>query len=430
MLKPGNMSLKRLPIYLLLGASLAGTTSCFKKVDVAQTSQSVGLMDVAPLTGPKNSIINISGFGFPDASGITVTINGKPAQIVSSTGNGLQVRVPVNAGSGPVVVSFNGNNYTGPNFTYQNSSFEVTSVTTGARGMTDGPLATAEYEDIESIAIDANDNIYNAQYDIAQTPNVRNAVRKLNLNSGTVSTLSTDIGGPAEFISVDAQGNLYLAEENNSRIVKITQAGDTSTLATAPFAIQGIKVGASGAIYVSGPTTIAKYSNNGALAWRLESHDSSAATVEGDTSVAKFNLYGGIEVDPSETQIYVQQTTAAGQPSSVLLLDLNAKTITTLVGAGTRGYVDGDAASARFGFIYSTLLDKEGGLYIADQTNNAIRYYRDGVVRTVIGGTQGDLDANGQNAQLDGPQAMAWDSKGNLYIADWNNNKIKKVVIQ
>ncbi len=421
--------MKKLNFLCLVTLIYICISSCLKKVDVEQTGTSAGLINVTPTEGTKNTIINISGNQFPDASGITVTVNGKTAVIIGSTSTNIQAKVASGSGSGPVVVSFGGKGYTGPNFNYINSSFIVTSITNGIQGYLDGPVTTAQYEDIEGISIDGADNLYNAQYGSSST---QNKVRKLNLNTLIVSTLDSAVGGGAEFLSSDAAGNVFVADEDNNQITKIDPSGTASLLASPAFAIQGIKVAKSGNIYVSGPTTIAKFSSTGNLIWSLISHDSAGpANVDGDTSLAQFSLYGNIEVDDTEKNIYVQNTNPGGVPTSIKLLSLTDNTITTIAGSPTvRGNVDGAASSARFGLIYSVILDKEGGLYIADASNNTIRYLNNGNVRTVIGGVKGDQDGNGLNVKLSNPQGFAWDSKGNLYVSDYSNYKIKKIEIE
>lgn len=396
-------------------------SSCIKKVDVDQIKPEAGIIQISPTAGPKNTLLSISGVDFPEKSGITVKINGKNATVVSSTGNNIQVQVPVGVGTGPVDVTFGGTTYNGPTFTYQ-QTYTVTSLTNGQVGYLDGPLATAQFEDIEGLAIDATDNLYPSDWSGS------NNLRKINLNTSTVSTLAT-LGGGGEFLSTDATGNIYFLDEDNREIVKITPGGVVSTLAAPTFSVQGIKVGRSGNIYVSGRTNIAKYSPAGALLWRLTSHGS--GNVDGDTSVVKFALYGNIEVDTTETKIYVvNNPLTAGYPSQIKMLDLNAKTLKTIAGTTTGGFENGPALSAQFSLAYSTTLDKKGGLYIADYINSAIRYLKDDEVTTVIGGTgAGDVDGIGMAAKINAPQQVAFDSKGIMYIADYGNTKIYKVVI-
>jgi hypothetical protein len=421
----------RLSIVAIIGCLCAVMlSSCFKEEDVKQIPQVPGIIDVSPTSGPKNTILSISGNNFPDKASITVKVNGKTTPIISSTANNIQAQIQAGTGTGKVEVSYGGNTYTGPTFTYQNT-YTTTPLTNGILGYLDGPLATAKFEDIESIAIDPNDNIFPADFSGS------NNLRKINLSTSTVSTLAVlATGGGAEFLSTDAAGNIYVADEVKRKIYKITPTGDTSALITvqSPLRVQGVKVAASGNIYVSGnytaasPTTssIAKYSPTGALLWRLVSHG--AGDVEGDTSIVKFALSGNIEVDAAETKVYVVSNPSGG-PSKIKVLDLAAKTLKTYAGS-TAGFSDGPALEAKFAYIYSITFDKQGGLYITDANNAAIRYLKNGVVTTVLGGNgEGDFPGVGTATKFNYPQHVAFDSKGNMYVADYSNNKIYKVVI-
>ena len=110
-----------------------------------------------------------------------------------------------------------------------------------------------------------------------------------------------------------------------------------------------------------------------------------------------------------------------------------ATIITTVAGNGTRGFSgDGAAATgAQFDGIYGVAADAAGNLYIADLLNNRIRKVdTGGLISTVAGnGTQGFSGDGGAaaSAALSGPQGVAVDGTGNLYIADWGNNRIRKV---
>jgi uncharacterized protein (TIGR03437 family) len=107
--------------------------------------------------------------------------------------------------------------------------------------------------------------------------------------------------------------------------------------------------------------------------------------------------------------------------------------ITTVAGSGTQGYAgDGaPAANAQLSLPYALALDAGGNLYIADFGNNVVRkVLANGVISTFAGtgtsGYSGDgLDAN--VAQLNGPRALAVDASGNVYIGDSLNNCVREV---
>ena len=107
--------------------------------------------------------------------------------------------------------------------------------------------------------------------------------------------------------------------------------------------------------------------------------------------------------------------------------------ISTVAGNGTAGF-NGDGASATAAQLhgpYRCATDSAGNLYIADFNNNRIRKVTTGgVISTVVGsGAMGSGGDGGRaiDAQLDGPAGIAIDSSGNLYFADLNNQRIRKV---
>jgi len=106
--------------------------------------------------------------------------------------------------------------------------------------------------------------------------------------------------------------------------------------------------------------------------------------------------------------------------------------ITTVAGTGIAGFNgDGLATSARLNFPSSVAVDSAGNLYVADVLNHRIRKVgSSGVISTVAGtGVAGPFGDGGPatSAQLRNPSGVAVDSAGNLYIADTNNDRVRKV---
>ncbi|MCC7153425.1 MAG: hypothetical protein IT161_02550 [Bryobacterales bacterium] len=109
-------------------------------------------------------------------------------------------------------------------------------------------------------------------------------------------------------------------------------------------------------------------------------------------------------------------------------------TVTTFAGTGEAGFdgATGTASTAKFNNPYSIYVDKSGVIWVADQANSRIRRIgTDKAVTLVAGvGTNGPAgdDAAATAAQLYYPCGLVVDSSGNVFIADTNNDKIRKVV--
>jgi tetratricopeptide (TPR) repeat protein/sugar lactone lactonase YvrE len=139
----------------------------------------------------------------------------------------------------------------------------------------------------------------------------------------------------------------------------------------------------------------------------------------------------------AETPKKSNHTTASGekknQTTTSKEADASSYTITTFAGDGTRGFAGdlGPAVKASLNMPCAVALDREGRLYVADYGNNRIRKIeKDGVISTCAGtGVAGDLGDGGPatEAQLSGPYGVAVDKAGNIYIADQRNNRIRKI---
>lgn len=108
----------------------------------------------------------------------------------------------------------------------------------------------------------------------------------------------------------------------------------------------------------------------------------------------------------------------------------NAQDVTTFAGvAGASGFLDGNAASAKFNSPHGICVDKQGTVYVADRYNNRIRKITTlGVVNTFAGsGANGSADGTGVAATFDEPWAIACDTLGNMYVADTKSYKIRKI---
>lgn len=105
--------------------------------------------------------------------------------------------------------------------------------------------------------------------------------------------------------------------------------------------------------------------------------------------------------------------------------------MTTFAGSSNlSGSTDDTGSAARFSYPDGIGVDSNGNVYVADSGNNTIRKITSaGVVTTLAGtaGTSGSADGNGSAARFNSPAGLAVDGAGNIYVADRNNNSIRKV---
>jgi sugar lactone lactonase YvrE len=92
------------------------------------------------------------------------------------------------------------------------------------------------------------------------------------------------------------------------------------------------------------------------------------------------------------------------------------------------GFADGRMDAARFYKPTGVAIDRQGNLYVADSGNNAIRKVTpDGMTVTLAGGTKGERDGAGRQAQFNDPKSVAVDDQGTVYVVDAGNHRLRKI---
>ena len=250
--------------------------------------------------------------------------------------------------------------------------------------------------------------------------------------AGSTTSGSADgMGTAASFynptgIATDANGNFYVTDSLNKLIRKITPAGLVSTLAgsDASFSYpQGIAVDTNNNLYVADPSDhkIYKITSTGAVSTLAGS--GKPGSVDATGTAASFNYPQSVAVD-TNGNVYV-----ADSGNHKIRKITPAGVVSTLAGSGTFGFVDATGTDASFSYPQGVAVDANGNVYVADYGNHKIRKITSaGVVSTLAGsGTPGAINATGIAASFNNPGGVAVDTRGNVYVADTNNHQIRKI---
>ncbi|MDP4263321.1 MAG: NHL repeat-containing protein [Bacteroidota bacterium] len=293
----------------------------------------------------------------------------------------------------------------------------------GTPSFTNGPALSATFHFPEDVAVAADGTIY-------VTDVVNRVIRKIK--AGQVSTFAGggfDIingnGTSASFknpysVTIDANGNLYTSDENDPRIRKISSGADVTTYAG--LATEGYADGdADTARFFSGNSIVADAQGNVYLSdasIRKISVSGQVTTIAGTT---QFGSPGGIAIDKNGNLYVVDR-------GNYRIRKITPEgDVSTVAGNGTPGDKDGNADEAQFSIdTHDIVVDDQGNLYLAD--NNRIRKITpQGIVSTIAGSTAGFADGIGAQAKFNFPNGLGIDAQGNIYVADLNNHRIRKI---
>ena len=148
-----------------------------------------------------------------------------------------------------------------------------------------------------------------------------------------------------------------------------------------------------------------------------------SGAADGTGGAARFSYPQGVAVD-QQGNIYVADT-----GNQRIRKITPAGVVTTLAGSGDNGSADGAGTAARFANPIAIAVDAAGMVYVSDAGNNAIRKITpQGVVTTLAGsGMFGATDGLGTGARFNFPHGLAVSTRGDVYVADFSNNRIRKI---
>jgi sugar lactone lactonase YvrE len=443
-----------------------------------------------------------------DTNGIITTVAGNGTSSYSGDGGAA-----TNAGMSPVGLAFDlgGNIYisdpSNRNIRKVDTNGIITTVAGGGSGGLGGAATNASLHSPIGVATDVVGNLYiSDEYD--------NRVCKVDAR-GIITTVAGTGGDTGYFagdggaatnaslwcpygLAVDAKGNLFIADHYNTRIREVVLAGNpifsltsvntnnagqfsvvitgpggsvTSAVATLTVMLppsilvqptnQGVVAGSNATLTVTAAGDPPLFYSWHFNATNLVQSGTNASLLVTNISVANLGQYTVVVTNAygsttSEVANLAFPPSLTAQPTSLAVLpganatfevmldgvgpftyqwqfngnNLPNNMIATVAGNGRGTYAGdgGTATNASLNTPSGVALDAKGNLYIADTANNRIRRMdTSGIIATVAGGGSGGDGGAATNASLNGPSGVALDAFGNLYIADTENCRIRKL---
>ena len=326
----------------------------------------------------------------------------------------------------------------------KNQQAKKTIVTTvagdGTAGLVDGLALTARFKSPLDVAVLNEGTVYVAD-------GFNSCIRKIS--NGMVTTFAGNGNAnikdgnsfDARFkipcrLASDAAGNLYLLDAADPRIRKISPAANVSTYAgTSTFGLSdghvstaqfgqsfGIAFDAHQNIYIAD-------SQNDCV--RKISADGQVATIAGadEGAIGKNFLNGKI----AALKFHFVKAVAVDKQGNLFVADLNHirkvtpnGLITTFIGNDRKELIDGKLRKVRFSEIEGMVMDDHENIYLTE--GDRIRKITpEKIVSTVAGSTAGYEDGDVASAKFNQPKGLAIDTQRNIYVADFNNNRIRKI---
>lgn len=354
-----------------------------------------------------------------------------------------------------------------------------------------GPAAVAQVVSPQGLALDTRGNLYVSDY-------AAHVIRKIDLNgmvstiAGTGSAGNSGSGGKAAAarlngpyaLAFDFVGNLYVAEDLNNAVRRITPDGNIVAFVSGITNPEGLAVDSANFVYVSswGDQKVVKVSPSGSISLMAGngnygfSGDNALATSatlagpqglaidaagalwicdSGNNRIRKVNAAGNImtaigsgysgltnfTLDPTSGAVYLPGAvfidgkgtiywSEAGN-NRIRSYSASAKQLNDLAGSVSPLKATGGPTSLLLYNPFSAATDAAGNIFIADTTNHVIRKITPGGVSGIVAGT-GVPALDGEvgpatSLSLASPEGVSVDAQGNLYIADTGNGRVRKV---
>jgi sugar lactone lactonase YvrE len=272
-------------------------------------------------------------------------------------------------------------------------AFVTTVAGTGIPGSANGSGSVATFAFPNGVAVDGAGNLYVSDTDnnlVREiTPATVNAPTTVITFAGTGSAGSANgSGNVATFdhllgIAADVAGNVFVSDSQNDLIREVTPADQVTTLAGT----------------------------------------GSAGSANGSASAATFSFPLGIAVDANDN-VYV-----VDRDNNLIREVTSAGEVSTFAGTGAVGSANGSGSAASFSEPFGIAVDAAGNVYVADTGNQLIRKVTPAGVVTTLAGTGAAGSANGAAtaATFDEPIGVGVDANGNVYVGDFGNELIREI---
>lgn len=392
-------------------------------------SQPIKLETFYPDSGgiAQKVILKGSNFG-TDPSQIKVYYNQKPAAIVSSNGDMIYAITPKQPGDTCDISVVIGNDSVvfDKNFYYR-TMVTVTTIAgkPGTDNMKDGTLAEAEFHSPRYLCVDAEKNIFVSEF-------WGNALRHINEEANIVSTLIKDNFGNPNAPGTDPEGKtVFVPLDGGDVFYEFDPAIQWSPKRIKPRRKEGTPE-----FSIDWKHSLTPRISDGHLYTRA--YNGQLIKIEPRTKASELVA---IDLMPSSDSYLCFHPNDDNilyicYAAKHVIFTYNVQTGEHKLFAGIQnqpGYMDGERLDAQFKEPRQICFDKDGNLYVADGGNHIIRKVDgNGMVSTVIGipGVSGYVDGNPDFAMFNRPDGVAIDSDGIIYIADRENDCVRKLAIE